>query len=222
MNIKRIFFWIVFLLVITLIIWGLAVAMNKTGPGTDLGKPMAIGPSDHVFGEIGAPVTLVEYSDFQCPACETYYYFVKKLLDEESSKITFVYRHFPLDGRLPDGTIQHPNALPAAMAAEAAGAQGKFWDMYDLIFSNHTDWTELKDPTDVFVGYASRLGLDATQFKTDLASTTLKDHVNADKDDGIRIGINATPTFFLNGKAIVNPANYEQFKAIIDAAVAGN
>ncbi|MFA6405004.1 MAG: thioredoxin domain-containing protein [Candidatus Paceibacterota bacterium] len=222
MNIKRLVFWAVFVLILGLIIWGLAIAMNKPVPGTTLSSPAPISTFDHVRGTEDAPVTLIEYSDFQCLACQTYYYIISKLLDENSSKIRFVYRHFPLDNILPDGKVQHPNAIPSAMASEAAGAQGKFWEMYDLIFDNAIEWKDVTDPTDIFVGYATKLKLNTEQFKADLSSTTLRAKIKRDKDDGVKIGINSTPTFFINGKAITNPPNYEEFKAIIDTASVGN
>jgi protein-disulfide isomerase len=220
MNTKRIFFWAVFLIVLALILWGLVVAMNKPANTSDLnlGSPAPISATDHVRGPADAPVTMIEYSDFQCPACEAYYPMVTKLLSDSASSSTstpirFVYRHFPLP--------QHPNAIPAAVAAEAAGAQGKFWEMYDLLFTNHTDWTELSDPTSVFMGYAAQLHLDAVEFKTDLASSTLKSVIQTDLAEGQSLGIDATPTFFLNGKAVSNPSSYDQFKSLVQAAAAG-
>ncbi len=213
MNTKRIIFWSGFVVVLGLIVWGLTVAMNK--PVKD-NKPSSAGEItavDHSRGPIDAPVTLIEYSDFQCPACQTYYYFVKRLLDEASTTMRFAYRHFPLS--------QHANAVPSALASEAAGVQGKFWEMYDPIFTNHTEWTELVNPTDVFVGYATKIGLNVEQFKEDMSSSTLRDKIQADLDGGIRIGINATPTFFVDGKAITNPPSYEEFKAIIETAAKG-
>ncbi len=210
MNTKRIVFWLIFAVVIILIVWGLIVAMNKPPKGSSFGIPAPVTLADHITGPANAPVTLIEYSDFQCPACENYYPVVERLLSESSTTLRVVYRQFPLS--------QHANAMPAAMASEAAGAQGKFWEMYRELFSNHTDWTELTNPTDVFVGYATKIGLDIPKFKADLASSTLRDIVNADEQEGISLGINSTPTFFVNGKVLVNPENYDQFKAIIDSA----
>jgi protein-disulfide isomerase len=218
MNTKRFFFWLCFIIVIGLIVWGLIVAMNKGSGGTNLAAPAPVSVADHVLGSSTAPVTLIEYSDFQCPACETYYQLVKRLYDESSSTMRLVYRQFPLDNLLGNGQVQHPNADAAAWASEAAGVQGKFWQMHDELFANHTDWTELADPLSVFQGYATKIGLDLGRFKTDMSSSTLHDFVSAEKDEGIHLGINQTPTFFINGKVITNPQGYEQFKALIDAA----
>lgn len=219
MNIKRIAFWAIFVIIIGLIVWGLAVAMKKSPTLGKASTPPPVTADDHVKGSLDAPVVLIEYSDFQCPACYAYYSFVGKLLQEEGGKIAFVYRHFPLDNILPNGTIQHPNAVPTALASEAAGLQGKFWEMYDAIFSGYYDWVDLKDPNNILVGYAENIGLDVEKFKTDMKSPDLKAKVQNNKNDGIRIGVNSTPTFFVNGTAITNPNNYDQFKAIILEAI---
>lgn len=212
MNTKRILFWTIFVAVIALIIWGLAVAVKKPLPDSNLGQPMPITANDHIFGSENAPVTVIEYSDFECPACETYYHMVDRLLEEASTTVRMVYRHFPLS--------QHKHAVPAAMASEAAGAQGKFREMYDMIFSNYREWVGLSvaDAENKFIDYAAELGLDGVTFKADTASSTLRAKVNDDMNDAIRIGVNATPTFFVNGKAITNPSTYEAFEALIISA----
>lgn len=213
MNPKRTLFWSVFLIVLALIVWGLAAAIQKApanAPGLPTGTPAPVSASDHVTGPADAPVTLIEYSDFQCPACEAYYPLVTQVLASSTVPIRFVYRHFPLS--------QHPNAIPASLASEAAAKQGKFWQMYDQLFINHADWTELPDPTQVFAGYAAKIGLDTARFATDVKDPALMSKINADQDDGTTIGLQGTPTFFVNGKAIANPQSYEAFTAIIDAA----
>ncbi|MFA6601865.1 MAG: thioredoxin domain-containing protein [Candidatus Paceibacterota bacterium] len=215
MNIKRFIFWAIFLIILVLIVWGLAVAMNKpvNNGGLRLGQPAAVTLADHIIGPITAPVTLIEYSDFQCPACKAYYTLISQVLASSSVPVRLVYRHYPLP--------QHANALPAAMASEAAGAQGKFAEMYDLLFENHTDWIELPDPKSVFMGYATKIGLDIPKFTDDLASSTLKDVIKANLAEGQSIGVDSTPTFFVNGKAITNPTSYDQFESIIEAAATG-
>ncbi|MCL5782217.1 MAG: DsbA family protein [Patescibacteria group bacterium] len=211
---KRILFWLGFIVVLGFIIWGLIVALQKPVNGTSAGAPSPISTIDHVKGPENAPVTIIEFSDFQCPACEAYYSLVSKIVNDYPDTVRLVYRHFPLP--------QHPNAIPAAMASEAASAQGKFWEMYDLLFSNHADWTELADPTDVFIGYAGKIGLNVEQFKQDISSSTLKARVQANADEAVKIGVNYTPSFFVNGKIINNPQSYEEFKAIIEKAAKGS
>lgn len=215
MNTRRILFWLGFAIALVLIVWGLIAAMNKPAhsDGQNLSEPAPVTAADHVRGPADAPVTMIEYSDFQCPACEAYYPVVEKLLASSSVPIRMIYRHFPLP--------QHPNAIPAALVAEAAADQGKFWDMYHLLFANHADWTPLSDPTPVFTGYATTLGLDMARFKADLSSSTLRDRIQANEDEGIKIGINATPTFFINGRAVSNPQSYAEFQTLIQQAASG-
>lgn len=220
MNTKRIIFWFIFVIVLGLIIWGMVVALNKqqsAGPnGERVGTPAPVTTTDHIRYVGGATasstnkVTLIEYSDFQCPACEAYYPVVEHVLASSTVPIEFVYRHVPLP--------QHANALITAQASEAAAMQGKFWEMYSLIFPNHAEWTELADPTDILVGYAQRAGLNVQKFKADLTSQPVKTIVDAHLKEARRISLFQTPTFFVNGKMIQNPQNYEQFTSILQAA----
>ncbi len=209
MNTRRIIFWLGFVIVLGLIVWGLVVAMNKPVLGVSLNDLATVTAMDHITGPIDAPITIIEYSDFQCSACEIYYYFVKRLLEESPMSIRFVYRQFPLP------QTQHPNAFSSAIASEAAGVQGKFFEMYAELFENHAEWTELTDPTSIFIGYAVKIGLNVDGFKADMSSSTLRAKVQADSDGGIKVGINSTPTFFVNGIAITNPPTYEEFKTLI-------
>lgn len=153
-----------------------------------------------------AKITLIEYSDFQCPACRSYYPMVKKLA-QEIPGLTVVYRHFPLP--------QHKNARPSAQAAEAAGQQGKFWEMHDLLFDNQQHWADLRGTADTFAGYAVSLGLDIDKFKSDYDSAAAKLKIEADYQSGAR-DINGTPTFFVNDKKIQNPRNYDEFRSIVE------
>lgn len=220
MNTKRIIFWVIFVVVLGLIIWGMVAALNKeqsAGPnGQAVGTPAPVSTVDHVRYAGGATssttakVTLLEYSDFQCPACEAYYPVVEHVLASTTVPVEFVYRHFPLP--------QHANAPITAQASEAAALQGKFWEMYGLIFANHAEWTELADPTDVLAGYAQRVGLNVPKFKADLTSQAVKDMVLADVKADNKLGLFQTPTFFVNGKMIQNPQSYEQFNSVLQAA----
>jgi protein-disulfide isomerase len=211
MNMKRLIFWIVFVAVLGLIIWGLAVAMNKPAPGSVLAAPAPVSVADHIAGRIDAPVTLIEYGDFECPACSFYASIIERLITEDASTtLRVVFRHFPLS--------QHANALITSKASEAAAMQGKFWEMYGMIYANQSEWSDLSDAHAVLEGYAQKIGLDVAKFKADIDSSAAKEAVAADQAESIRIGINQTPTFFVNGKTVENPKDYEAFKAIIDAA----
>jgi protein-disulfide isomerase len=212
MNTKRIIFWACFIIVLGLIIWGLVVAMNKPPIDTSLKSAPEVSSADHVSTEATVPVTLIEYSDFQCPACASYYPVVEQLAREASTTLRFVYRHYPLP--------QHKNAQLAARASEAAANQGKFWEMYRLMFENQNRWAELGDSgaRQIFAGYAADLGLNVETYTADLDSDAVKAKVAADLKGGSDIGVNSTPTFFVNGKAITNPPNYAEFKKLIDDA----
>ncbi len=153
--------------------------------------------------------TLVEYSDFQCPACAAYYPVVKQLTKEFSQDLHFTYRYFPLSSI-------HKNARISAQAAEAAGKQNKFWEMHDLLFENQSEWSALSDPKEKFKEYAKFLGLDMEKFQQDLGSKEVKDKVESDYQSGLSLGVNATPTFFLNNQKITNPRSYEEFKTKIE------
>ena len=127
------------------------------------------------------------------------------------AQVRFAYRHFPLP--------QHKNAKLAATVAEAAGKQDKFWEMHDLIFQNQSDWSEEKNAAVIFAKYAQDLGLDLAQFQTDIASEEIKAKIENDYKSGVKAGVNSTPTFFLNGKKINNPRNYDEFKNAIEQAL---
>src|SRR5438067_1934834 len=148
---------------------------------------VAVNPSDHDLGPSHAPVTVVEYGDFECPNCKQAAPAVKLLLQRFAGKVRYVYRHFPLEE-------VHPHALHAALAAEAAGAQGKFWPMHDRLFEGQP---HLKDKQ--LHGYAERLELDMTRFAADMRHDSYLQRVREHIEGGTRSGVRATPTFFVNG-----------------------
>ncbi|CAM4009391.1 thioredoxin domain-containing protein [Corallococcus sp. ZKHCc1 1396] len=147
----------------------------------------AVGADDHVQGPRDAPVILVEYGDYQCPYCGQAYGEVKRLQQTLGDRLGLVFRNFPL-------TQAHPLALQAAEAAEAAGAQGRFWEMHDLLFENQD---ALERP--VLLSHAEGLALDVDRFREDLESHRFEERVRRDFMDGVRSGVNGTPTFFANG-----------------------
>lgn len=167
---------------------------------------------DTYLGNKDAKVTLVEYSDFQCPACKAYEDIVKQIRDSYSAEdLRIVYRHFPLRSI-------HPNADLAAQAAEAAGEEGKFWEMKDVLFKNQSEWAKEKDPRGLFGAYAKEVGLDVAEFEEDLQpDDDSKERVEKDYQSGVALGINSTPTFILNGVLLKNPQNIDEFKKLIDA-----
>ena len=148
---------------------------------------LPVGERDHIQGPATAPITLVEYGDYECPYCGQAYPIVKELQERLGKRLRFVFRNFPL-------STMHPHAEQAAEAAETAGAHGKFWEMHDALYENQ----EALDGEDL-VQYAAALGLDASRFTNELAKHTQAARVREDFMSGARSGVNGTPTFFING-----------------------
>lgn len=159
-------------------------------------------------------VLLVEYSDFQCPSCSVLYPWVKGIHNEFSGRIQFVYRDFPLKAI-------HANAERAAWAAEAAGQQGKFWEMADLLFKNQTVWSNLGDPMPAFEQYARQIGLDQARFRADCAGFVVHSKVDEDTRLAVQDRIQHTPTVLLNGVEI-HPKSYAEFRDLVNQALAKN
>lgn len=157
-------------------------------------------------------VTFVEFGDFQCPACGAAHPVLKQLREAYQGKVTFVYRHLPLPS--------HPHAEIAARAAEAAGRQGKFWEMHDRLFEHQSAWSRVSNPTESFISYARDLGLDNAQFTQDIKNQALIDKIRLDKGDSEALGINATPTLVLNGEKLVGGTNYATLARLLDEALA--
>lgn len=164
----------------------------------------------HIKGNPDATVTLVEYSDLQCPACAAFLPAVNEALELYGDSIKFEYRHFPLP--------IHPHAIDAAMAAEAAGQQDAFYEYHDLLFENQQVWSSAAAPRVQFLGYAEELGLDMDMFRRHLNASILRDHINSQFVEGRERGITGTPTFFLNGNRM-QITTYQEFLDQIGAAV---
>jgi len=179
-------------IVATIAILGFAITFLGGAPKeqVDPNQVLGVASSDAwATGSATPKVTLVEFSDFECPACGAAYPVVKQVVEKYKDDLKFVYRHFPLN--------QHKNARRAAEAAEAAGAQGKFWEMHDLLFKNQTNLT-----SDAINGFAIELKLDMDKFTKEVASGTYAQKVQKDISDGTAAGVNSTPTFFLDGKKL--------------------
>lgn len=195
---------------VTVLVIGGLYATWKATSGTQEQKVYAIKVTkeDNQKGATSSAVVMVEYADFQCPACKAYQPILKQLEQLFEKKVKFVYRHFPLAG--------HKNASPAALAAQAAGEQGKFWGMHDLLFAGQTDWAESESPEKIYMAYAKELKLDVKKFQQDMQSDATKKRIETDMVTGNQYGVNATPTFYLNGKKLENPGSLDEFKAIIE------
>lgn len=155
-----------------------------------------------------AKVTLVEFGDFECPACGAEYPVVTQILQNYKGKINYVFRNFPLP--------QHANAPEAAEAAEAAKAQGNFFGMFNLLYQNQNTWGDASDPTSYFVQYAKDLHLNVKQFENDVKNKKYAKVIQQDINDGYAVDVNATPTFFLNGVPMVGVLPYSDFQTAID------
>jgi protein-disulfide isomerase len=163
---------------------------------------------DHIQGPAQAPVTLVEYGDYECPYCGAAYPIIKQVQSRMGDRLRFVFRNFPI-------TTSHPHAEQAAEAAEAAAAHGTFWEMHDLLYENqqHLEQSDLRR-------YAEQLGLDGREFDEELAQHAHADRVREDFMSGVRSGVNGTPTFYINGARHDDSYELETLLAALERAAA--
>lgn len=222
--------WIIFAVIVAAIIGGLIYASPKNsldlsdikgaGSNTILKAEERNGQiGDHLFGNKDAKVLLVEYGDFQCnPGCRQFHENFMPIMQDETykQKIAFVYRHFPI-------TQIHPNSTAASASAEAAGKQGKFWEMWDALFTNQAEWSPVSatERSSYFEKYASGLGLDIEQFKKDVVSESVSQKIRFDRTLGMDAKVQGTPTLFVNGEQIEGSkfSSTEGLKSIIDKAL---
>jgi len=199
--------WIIFGSVIVVIFGGLIIYSRSTNPAIDVSSidtNSIIAASeqngsiaDHTYGKTDSKVVLVEYGDFQCPSCGGAHPQIKSVTEEYKDKVAFIFRNFPL-------TSIHPNARAAAAAVEAAGLQDKYWEMHNLVFESQSSWETLSgsERTEMFVSYAQQLGIDEAKFTKDLASSSVTKKIAFDQALGKKVGVDATPTFYLNGEKL--------------------
>jgi protein-disulfide isomerase len=167
-----------------------------------------VGRNDHVLGPADAPVTFTEYGDYQCPACGAAHPMVKAILKRFGGELRFVFRHMPL-------SEIHPYAELAAEAAEAAAAQGKFWEMHDALYEHQEELGPV-----LVRALAKRLHLDTSRFEEDLVSRRFRDHVKRDFIGGVRSGVNGTPTFFIDGERYDGILNEQSLEAALRQRIA--
>lgn len=163
-----------------------------------------VGASDHVQGDPGAPITLLEYGDYECPYCGAAYPILKKLQAHYGDKLRFVFRNFPLSD-------VHPHAMMAAYTAEGSALQGKFWEVHDLIYEHQKSLSE-----QVLLNLAKSAGVNVFQLQEDLGKESISKRVEDDFEGGINAGVNGTPGFFVNGKKYDGDYRYEPFKEFLD------
>jgi protein-disulfide isomerase len=165
----------------------------------------SVSAHDHAAGPADAPLTLVEYGDYQCPYCGAAYPVVKRLQKTLGKKLRFVFRNFPL-------TQAHPYAL---IAAEAAALQGKFWEMHDLLYENQT-----RLEPDIIPAWAKKIGLDLEKFGNDVKLGVVEQRIKEDRQSGIRSGVNGTPTFYINGTRYDGSPDYKSLLEALESELA--
>jgi len=212
MNLKNILIWSG-AIISTFILLLFAYKLTSTPIKTDFSEINKIRSDDHIKWSKDNKNILVEYSDFQCPACKSFHEVLKSFEASSSpdfaitQKETLVFRCYPL-------YQIHKNSLNAAYAAEAAALQNKFWEMVDVLYDKQSEWSSLSDPKNYFINLAKSLKLDTEKFQKDMDSKEVKDKVQANLTEGKSIGISSTPTFFLNGKQ-VNVRSIDEFKKLL-------
>jgi protein-disulfide isomerase len=167
----------------------------------------------HTKGPANAPAQIEEFGDYQCPPCGMFHPVLEQMVKEFGDKLHVTFRHFPLPN--------HQHALRAASAAEAAGLQGKFWQMHALIYEHQKDWKDLFDVRPVFDGYAKQIGLDVERFNRDLGGSLVQQRIVADSNRGQSLGVKGTPSVFLNGREVAfeNLLQAERLRAVIQKEI---
>ncbi len=189
------------------LLWGGSPSAATQGQVTRYDVPV---DGDPAIGPSKAPVTIIEFSDYQCPYCRKFHVEVlPQILSAYKDKVRFVYRDFPLSS--------HPEAAPAAEASGCAYEQGKFWEFHDKLFTGGQTLGK-----DTYLQYASDLGLDMQQFQSCLSSRKYQSEVQSDFDFAANLGVRSTPTFFINGIPLVGAQPFEAFQQVIDKELAGN
>ena len=199
--------WSIGLIVVGALVFGGYRAWNWASTPVetaDIQEVLGVAEGDWVKGNPEAQITIVEYADYQCPACALSQPLVKRVVEEYSENVKVVSRPFPL-------VTIHANALNAAKASEAAGLQDKFWEMHDMLFAKQEEWSDDRNAKDKFFGYAEDLELDIEKFKSDFDSSEVKERVEKDLFDGQRLGVSGTPTFYMNGAKLNRMKDFDDF-----------
>lgn len=190
----------------------LALLIYKTnsGPQPITDSNLLIGQGSYMTGTKEAKVNVVEFGDYQCPACAYASPIIQQLVKayKDNQSVNFVFRNFPLP--------QHSNAMISAEAAEAARVQGKFLEMSEILYGRQNEWSGNPKALEVFVKYAQELKLDAKTFADSINQQKFKDLILKDRSDGQALGVNSTPSFFINGEKLVGIPSFEEFKKKID------
>ena len=184
---------------------------SKDQPAENASTPghVDIKAGTHIRGPQNAQLTLVEFGDYECPSCGAWHPFVKEILARYPGQLRLDFHHYPL-------VSVHPNAMAGAIAAEAAGEQGKYWEMHDALFEHQREWGESRDPKPIIMNLASRIGLDLNRFEQSMASPALQNRILQDVSKAQDLHIEGTPTFFLNGEPIHPKPSMEELVQLIE------
>lgn len=176
-------------------------------------KNALVRDNSHMTGTTTAKVTMVEFGDYQCPACATVNPTLKQIIEtyKENPDFNFVYRNFPLS--------QHKNAWISAETAEASGEQGKYWEMHDLLYERQNEWAEIGDPLSIFLDYGKQLGLDTAKLKDEIITKKYAEFIQSDLDDANKALVNHTPTVYINAVEETN-LDFQNLKTKIDGLLA--
>ena len=202
---KKTAYWIGGFIVLGLIIWGVVSAVT-TPKGSTAGLSLNINSSDIATGSATAKANLIEYADFECPACAEYSKFVEQLRADYPKDLRVTYRFFPLQ--------QHRYGMLTAQVAYAAYKQGKFWEMYKLLYDNQATWAASDNGQGIFDGYAGQLNLSLAKLHSDENADSTKNLISNSYNQGLDIGITSTPSFYLNGN-LINPSDFNDFKSLV-------
>lgn len=218
-----------FWLILSAVVIGLIGVFVLTGGKADntsvtfTGNPREVQADDHIRNpQASHDVVLMEYADFECPGCGALYPVLRQVESEFGDQVTFIFRHFPL-------TTIHRNTFAAHRAAEAAGRQGQFFAMHDMLYENQESWNgpssvdpsgaTIEAATSIFHQYAINLGLDIDKFDTDFASEDVASFINKYVDSGQQLNISSTPTILINGQQIQTPSSIDQLRQVIQDAI---
>ena len=194
---------------VLLFVGGIFFIDSKEKTKVDVLENMQTIDGGNVLGNPNASIIVVEFADFQCPACAVYSEIMRQVVEQNSERIKYIYKHFPL-------VSIHSNALNSAYAAEAAAKQDAFFDMHDILYERQSEWEVISNPLEKFKEYALELGLDIEQFKNDYNSDDVKQVVKDDLSYALDLGLDSTPTILINGKQYVGNANADEITKAIE------
>lgn len=187
---------------------GAVWALSRSAPASQVDINLLTQNAIHKIGKLDSKVVVTEFADYQCPACAIYNPLIKQLVQDYKDRVLFTYRHFPLP--------QHIQAIPAINAAEAAGEQGKFWEMSAILYDKQLEWSEKPDPKDIFLQFAQELKLDVDAFTKAYSANKYQDIIQKDLQDAKSAGVSSTPTIFINNSKFTKPLSYQSFKEELD------